>query len=933
MDELAPRPVLPSFTYIPGAHDLPPGSTALPWAPERTYLVGEFAREQGIRVPERLVSSAKSWLSHSGVDRTAPILPWGADEGIERISPVEASRRYLQHIAESWNARMALGSNEIRFEDQLIVLTVPASFDEVARELTVSAAEAAGIHNAILLEEPMAAFYAWLSRHEHDWQEEISDGQLILVCDIGGGTTDFSVVAVRSDGEGLKLDRLAVGDHLLLGGDNMDLTLGRHVETRLMGQPGKLDAARWHQVVFRCRQAKEQLLGTHSSSAPDTPSSVDITVVSGGSNLIAGTLTTTLTEGEVHDLILDGFFPKIDYGGSASTVTRTGLTELGLPYIQNPAITQHLATFWRRYEPLLQEETGREQIYPDFILFNGGTLAPAVLQQRLVDVVADWFQSRAGSSWQPAQLTNQHPELAVAIGGAYYGLVRLGEGVRIGSGSPRAYYVEVASSIDNKSDRTDRSRTGVCLIPRGAQEGLDIRLQAPTFEALTNQPVSFQIFTSTDRIGDQPGDIVTLSPESVSMLPSITSVLRYGRRGTATRIPVRLAVRLNETGTLELWCESIQTEHRWLLQFDVRDTGAKDEEIEDVGIPTADGQYAGIDRQSVFNAQDIIRHTFSEAGASKNFPPEQLRKKLEAELNLPKEEWPAPVIRALADALLEQANYRDTTFQHEAYWLNLLGYCQRPGFGDAADELRMKTIWGIYLKGLSFPQKVQGRSEWWVFWRRVAAGFNAGKQLQIYEQILPSLQSNRSDKQAGGKNSSGKSGRKKSSKGGRIHLGAAEELEVWMMLANFERLPTPVKTELGRLLLAKVREGQPQAKELWALSRFGARETAYGPLDRVIPAGEAEGWLEVLLQMDLAASSGAAHTLVHIAQYTGDRTRDVSSAMRSRVATWLTPLANAAHFHDLLDNAESNRSNEEEAWIFGEALPLGLALHSGEEKQ
>ena len=441
---------MPSFVYLPGTHDLPAGSTSLPWAPEQTYLVGEFAREQGVRVPERLVSSAKSWLSHAGVDRTAPILPWGAGEGVERISPVEASRRYLQHIAASWNARMAPGSDEMRFEEQLIVLTVPASFDEVARELTVDAAEAAGIHNALLLEEPMAAFYAWLSRHEADWQSQVSDGQLILVCDIGGGTTDFSVVAVRADEDGLKLDRLAVGDHLLLGGDNMDLALGRHIETRLLGQPGKLDAARWHQVVYRCRQAKERLLnsdgsasskpadGDSGATSPD-PASADITVVSGGSSLIAGSMTTVLTKDEVNDLILDGFFPAVELDTPIGSAPRSGLTELGLPYVQNPAITRHLAAFWRRFEPMLQAETGRSDVYPDFILFNGGAMSPATIQQRLTDIVAGWFQPAAGSAWRPTQLANPHPALAVAIGAAYYGLVRLGEGVRIGSGSPRRF--------------------------------------------------------------------------------------------------------------------------------------------------------------------------------------------------------------------------------------------------------------------------------------------------------------------------------------------------------------------------------------------------------------------------------------------------------------------------------------------------------------
>ena len=610
---------MPSFVYLPGTHDLPAGSTSLPWAPEQTYLVGEFAREQGVRVPERLVSSAKSWLSHAGVNRTAPILPWGAGEGVERISPVEASRRYLQHIAESWNARMALGSDEMRFEEQLIVLTVPASFDEVARELTVEAAEAAGIHNALLLEEPMAAFYAWLSRHEADWQSQVSDGQLILVCDIGGGTTDFSVVAVRADKDGLKLDRLAVGDHLLLGGDNMDLALGRHIETRLLGQPGKLDAARWHQVVYRCRQAKERLLSSDLSASSQPadgdsgatspgPVSADITVVSGGSSLIAGSMTTVLTKDEVNDLILDGFFPVVELDTSGDSIPRSGLTELGLPYVKNPAITRHLAAFWRRFEPMLQAETGRSDVYPDFILFNGGAMSPATIQERLTDIVAGWFQPAAGSAWRPTKLANPHPALAVAIGAAYYGLVRLGEGVRIGSGSPRAFFVEVSSDADEraKAGRISATRTGVCLVPRGAQEGLDIRLETPTFEALANQPVSFQVFTSADRTGDQPGDIVSFSPDDVSMLPTITTVLRYGRRGTATRIPVRLAVRLNETGTLEIWCESIQTEHRWRLQFDVREAGTVNEKQSETETSTL----GGIERDRVAAAQEIIRQTY-----------------------------------------------------------------------------------------------------------------------------------------------------------------------------------------------------------------------------------------------------------------------------------------------------------------------------------
>ncbi|MCB9162606.1 MAG: Hsp70 family protein [Caldilineaceae bacterium] len=322
--EVAPRSVLPSFLYLPGAYDLPAGATALPWDPVRDFAVGEFAREQGVRVPGRLVASAKSWLSHRGVDRTAPILPWGAKEDVARVSPVTAAARYLAHMREAWNAEIAGEDLDQLFERQLIILTVPASFDEVARELTLQAAAEAGFPQAILLEEPLAAFYAWLARHEDDWQTHLHDGQLVLICDIGGGTTDFTLVGVGEEDGRLQLQRLAVGDHLLLGGDNMDLALGRHVETKLMGAPGKLDPARWAQLVAQCRAAKETLLGDPTADA------VDITVVGAGGGLIAGTRKATLTRADVADLILDGFFPQVDADAAPDTRRRAGLTELGL---------------------------------------------------------------------------------------------------------------------------------------------------------------------------------------------------------------------------------------------------------------------------------------------------------------------------------------------------------------------------------------------------------------------------------------------------------------------------------------------------------------------------------------------------------------------------------------------------------------------------
>jgi len=909
------RPVLPSFLYLPGDYDLPAGSTDLPWTDEHNYLVGEGAREQGAKVPGRLVASAKSWLAHGAVDRTAPILPWGAPAEVQKVSPVEASKRYLQHLREAWNATMAVPAaptssasvvNEIdddaRFENQFIVLTVPASFDEVARELTLTAAREAGLGRVVLLEEPLAAFYAWLSRHEQDWQEQMADGQLILVCDIGGGTTDFTVIGVRAGEQGLRFNRLAVGEHLLLGGDNMDLALGRHIERKLFNQPGKLDAARWHQLVQECRKAKERLLG-----APEETDAVDITVVGTGRSLIGSTLKSSLTQAEVDEVLLAGFFPQVDRDASLQTGRRAGLSELGLPYVQDPGITRHLADFWRRFRGLLADESGRDAPYPDFLLFNGGVMEPAPLRKRLTELVGSWFQPEAGAGYQPIELPNPRLDLAVATGAAYYGLVRQGEGVRVGSGSPRTYYVAVETATAAAEEYP-----AVCLLPRGTEEGAQVTLTEPAFAALTNQPVTFQIYASSTRLGDKVGEVVTLDAGEVTVLPPIRTILHYGRRGVAQQLPVQLVVRLTEIGTLELWCQSKQSDHSWQLAFDVRGEA-------DLAQPTG-GIETIVEDATLEAAQTAIRRTFGQPGGADdgNYAPEGLRKRLESILELEKEAWPTQLIRKLADTFLEVADGRKRSFQHEAFWLNLLGFCLRPGYGDPGDELRMKQVWGLYLEGMSFSRP-QVRTEWWIFWRRVAGGLKAGHQLQIYEQVRAALQE--------GSSGSGKKSKSRG-KGSTTYLSAAEELEVWLALANFERLPANIKVSLGRTLLNKLRKekGNPDPKELWALSRLGARTAMYGPLDRLVPPADAAAWVEGLLALNLEKRESVGRVLVHLANRTGDRGRDLPEEVRAQVAAWLAPLKNGDHLQELLADADSGRSEEEQAWIFGEALPTGLIL-------
>jgi molecular chaperone DnaK (HSP70) len=895
--EIGRLPVLPSFLYLPGPYDLPPESTALPWDPDRKEVVGEFAREQGALVPGRLVSSAKSWLAHGGVDRTSPILPWGEAAVDHKVSPVEASARYLRHIRESWNDGMARGREEDCLENQLVVVTVPASFDEVARELTVAAARQAGFGRFVLLEEPLAAFYAWISRHEADWQQIMREGQIIVVCDVGGGTTDFTAVAVRRGEKGLRFDRLAVGDHLILGGDNMDHALGRLVETRLTGQPGKLDTRRWHQLTYQCRKAKETLL----SDDRGQQQSVDITIMGHGGKLIGGTLKATLTGDEVRKVVVDGFFPVVDLKEEPREERRRGLTELGLPYAQEPAVTRHLAAFWHRFCPILQKETGREDMYPDFLLFNGGALGPARIRSRLKEVVRGWFRDVAGPEWHPQELENPRPELAVAVGAAYYGLVRAGEGIRVGAGSPRAYYVEVG-----EPDRAgaETIRKAVCLVPRGSEEGFETRLQDPHFQVLANQPVSFQLLSSSTRLGDRLGDVVELGPEEISIVPPIRTVLRFGRKAGAISIPAQLAVRLTEVGTLELWCESRQTPHRWQLQFDVR------QEVE----PSSSSERTGetLEQEDIDKGLEKVRAAFGGRTSGTRIAPESLTRELEEVLGIKKEKWSTPLARKLADALFQSQQDRKRSLQHEERWFNLLGYCLRPGFGDPVDEWRMNEAWKVYLKGLNWPNKVSCRLELWIFLRRIAGGLTAGRQLQIYQEVGTSLKA---------------PGTKKSS--GRIalpsRLNRQEETEIWMALANCERIPVNDKVVLGRILLQKMRKGaRPQ--EYWALSRFGARIPLYGPLNRVVPGEEASRWIQGLFSLDPPAKEAVGLALVQLARVTGDRGRDVPEGDRQQVAAFIEKLDRSARLQELLMNPEGAATQEDREWMFGEALPAGLVL-------
>ncbi len=438
-------PALPSFLYLPGSHEISQKAMALPWDEAAGHITGEYARIQGARIPARLVSSAKSWLCHNRIDREGPVLPRGGDDSVKKISPVEASARYLRHLKDAWNFSMAGGNKGSRLETQQVIITIPASFDESARELTVKAAHAAGIHEFTMLEEPQAAFYAWLSQHRDNWQDLVGGCRLILVFDVGGGTTDFTLISVQERAGLPSLDRVAVGDHIMLGGDNMDLTIARNMENLLTGRSGKFDFHQWLSATHQCREAKEQLLGN------STMESVSISVLGRGRSVIGRAMKAELTSTSVHSTILEGFFKNVDPLAAPQDKRASGLQELGLPFESDTAIMKHLASFLRRHSsnrdlPLASGMRGGIDIVrPDAILFNGGVFKPRRIRDHAAGIISEWFNAPHGLRI----LENDRFDQAVSIGAARYGQVIRGDGERISGGSGKAYYIEVKTAVEN----------------------------------------------------------------------------------------------------------------------------------------------------------------------------------------------------------------------------------------------------------------------------------------------------------------------------------------------------------------------------------------------------------------------------------------------------------------------------------------------------
>jgi len=868
--ETAPRPTLPSFLYLAGSRELPAGAGNLPWAAAddaATVLVGEYARVQGMQVPRRLVGSAKSWLCHPHVDRLAAILPWGeTDPELKKVSPVDASARYLGQLAAQW--RHQTGRD---LGDEDVVLCVPASFDEAARELTLQAAAQVGLRPT-LLEEPQAAFYAWLADHQETWRQILSTGDQVLVFDVGGGTTDFSLISVGADGS---FERTAVGDHLLLGGDNMDLALARRVEQRLT-KGGKLDPHQFQALVQSCRLAKERLLTDADRQ------SWTVTVAGRGSRLVGGTLRDEISRAEVEELVLDGFLPRVaadvrfEKRGAA-------IRELSLPYAADPAITRHLAHFLRAHNAK-----------PTHVLWNGGVLHSTAIQARVLEVLGSWLAT------PPKILQSASPDLAVARGAAYYGLARRGRGLRIGGGAARAYYLGV-----DTAEVKPGQLTVLTLTPRGLLEGKDITLTEHALELLTNRPVRFRLFSSSERVGDQAGQLLTVPDDALVELPPIYTVLRFSRSSQDAALSVLLHARLTELGTLDLECVARSTgnsDDRWRLGFDLRAAeGPKSE---------APGAVDSVDGAAIARGIAIVRGLYAAGGETSRGAdlidsPASVMKQLSQALGS-KEGWSTTTLRALWEPLKDLRGGRGKSPQHEARWLNLVGYTLRPGFGYPLDDWRVKETWRLFNTGLVHDKDEPCRLEWWILWRRVSGGLTRTQQDEIYKRLaphfLPSF-AKRSD---------------------RRDPSPQEAAEMWRTLASMERLPAKQKSELGDVLLTQLEKKKAPEHAMWALGRLGARVPLYGQFSDVVISRRVEKWLERLFQLEWKEATALA--AAELGRCSGDRGRDLDEALRRRLAERLIAVSSDGARLARLVLEPVAREAREERLAFGDALPSGLRL-------
>ncbi|KXZ37205.1 Hsp70 family protein [Vibrio alginolyticus] len=888
--EVVRKPLQPSFRYHPAVGQISPSDLTLPWENEpvsgdiSNVIVGEWARELGAKVEGRQVSSAKSWLSHQAVDRSSDILPWAGAQDVDKVSPVIASASYLNHIRQAWNYRHP--SNKL--EDQDVVVTVPASFDETARKLTLEAAELAGLKKIVLLEEPQAVCYDWYARHQQTAADELKELPLILVCDVGGGTTDLSLIeASFSSQDELALDRIGVGEHLMLGGDNLDLALAHLAESRF-NQSKKLTAASLTKLIQQTRKAKENLL---SASAPEE---VKITMLGSGSKLLGGTKSIGLSKQEVHQIALDGFFPLSDFS-EVPDKRRSAVVEFGLPYVADPAVSKHVAEFLTQHQQVARAALGieddKQNAIPVGLLLNGGVFNSELVTERVTTLLSDWRGAPV------TVLDNPHPDWSVALGAVAFGKARRGAQLKIGGGAARSYFLHLQEK--NKMGKA------LCLLAKGTEEGHEIRLSGRRFSLTLGEPVRFNLLTSThdtltNNTAIQNGVMVDVDPDLFAPLPPyITTLEGEGAELQANqkeRVEVQLACQLTEVGTLKMECVSAEDDSkRWKLEFEVRNKQTDDSEQVKL-------------HPKLNECKELIARLYS--GNKKSAESKEIKtlaKDLEKKLGK-RDEWDFTTLRQLFDTFAQGRKRRRRSEQHEKNWLRLAGFALRPGFGDPTDSWRIEQVWGLYQQNIQFKNH-QGWTDWWVFWRRIAGGLSQEQQETILADIAKYLHPGAMKNPQSAK--------------------AAQDMGYESMVrlsASLEHLEVEDKVLLATWFLSKaINHNQFEQAHWWAMGRLASRTPLYGSQHNVVPREQAEQWLPKLLEQNWQKEPMIAFAAVMICRKTGDRLFDISDDYREQVLAKLKQSKVPESWVSLVEEVKE-LSESESKRIFGDALPSGLTL-------
>ncbi|HYY30625.1 MAG TPA: Hsp70 family protein [Chthoniobacterales bacterium] len=873
---------LPSFLYFSSSEEAAQISGDRSHTEE--WIPGRFARSRAADLPGRVVHSAKSWLCHHSADRTAKFLPWRSDEiPVEkRISPIRASALLLSYLRAAWDARFA--ERGARFEDQEITVTVPASFDAAAQKLTLEAATEAGYPAGVrLLEEPQAVFYWWLESGPETDQilQRLTPAGVshVLVVDIGGGTTDFTLfeVSPESGSAIAHIKRVAVSDHLLLGGDNIDLAIAHHVESRLSAHE-RLSEVQWNFLVARCRDVKERCLGENSSRV------YTVTVPAVGSRLLGGTLTAQIDRTEIESIVLDGFFPKCNRTDLPNR-SQAGLREWALPYATDSAITRYLAEFLN----------GRPRV--DAILFNGGTLYPNALRERLRKQITEWQ-----SDTEPVLLDNFEPSLAVAKGAAHFGAIVHLHNQRIEAGAARAIYLEVHKA--NRENDRGAARTLICILPSGAPAEEEFRVQQNGLELRVNRPVKFQPFYSTRRNRDRAGSLVQWNKEEFHELPPLKTTARFsGPAPEGNRLPIALVTRMNELGLLNVACVSADADlpGTWPLDFDLRPqaferANPQIQRMSDTPVKL------GVDSDRLAAAQARIKTQFSRSlDLRDKISATNLLKSLERILGKAKSDWDYHLIRSLWRPVDEAFEDRQKSVEHEETWLILAGYFLRPGFGVKGDDSMIDALWRVYTRGLHYPGK-RNQLQAYILWRRVSGGLDRERQEVILAPELP-----------------------------RIRAQSNLPAELVRLVGSLERIEPDTKTELlARLLESagqKIREKQHVAPYLVALGLLVNRSPLYAGPEFVLPASNVEKLFDEFSRLDWADPLllEIQNLFLRAARITDDPRIDLPKSLRDRIVSKLQKAgvapAKIAKLRSFVPVAASDRAS-----LFGEALPPGLVI-------